>query len=673
MEERRSCRSTHQTKEPHGGIKAGSTTLKESIKKNKKPLFSRTQPVLSLDLEEVESPVFVSCSHRLDLSGSDADSDVSLKENKCSPTKQGQKCLTGSTGVPSQLGRLGWAKESLETNGTERGQNDGRRRGKGKNGLEKKQDRGPVVISDSSDDEFETFLMQLKTPKSGCPEPRNVMDDLKGFIVDSAEEFSFDLTSKRKGTSSRKGLKNAQSHGRVPPPEKKPPSPGELVSPVFVNDSSDDSSIVVKSTYRDRIKANGRNAKTEDLKDNRPASADGNRPTSANSRAAPISTKQHPAKGLDPKDKLTMTKPAIHRAASWEPLSLTGHEFDSSEDEFESLMVRIKNRTRPQTPTSTASKNVELKTVDGELGQNKPLRDTSNGPTKKPEKSRPKAKSLPKEDVEYSPPLPLWSPPPVKGISDIVPPSTQTRSAACRVPNCFLQDLTNSTSPYVKNFKQKKHELTQRLFAHYNSTIFDLKLPENMEIIWNKKMRKTAGYCVTGQKKHGLEVQRYARIELSEKVCDSADRLRDTLIHEICHAATWLINAVRDGHGQFWRCYAKKSTVIHPELPMVTRCHSYEINYKFTYQCTRCTTTIGRHSKSLDTQRFVCALCQGQLVLLPSVRKDGSASSTKLTPFAKFVKDNYGSAKKGATGLSHAEVMRKLSAEFAAKAQISAS
>lgn len=33
-------------------------------------------------------------------------------------------------------------------------------------------------------------------------------------------------------------------------------------------------------------------------------------------------------------------------------------------------------------------------------------------------------------------------------------------------------------------------------------------------------MRKTAGYCITGQERGGGN--RYARIELSEKVCDSA-------------------------------------------------------------------------------------------------------------------------------------------------------
>ncbi|RXM91785.1 Acidic repeat-containing protein [Acipenser ruthenus] len=189
-----------------------------------------------------------------------------------------------------------------------------------------------------------------------------------------------------------------------------------------------------------------------------------------------------------------------------------------------------------------------------------------------------------------------------------------------------------------------------------------------MEVTWNKKMRKTAGYCVTGQRR-GVEVQRYARIELSEKVCDSAERLRDTLVHEMCHAATWLINGVRDGHGQFWKLYARKSTVVHPELPMVTRCHSYEINYKYQYECRKCKNKIGRHSKSLDTQRFVCALCTGQLVLLTS-QKNATPVRTELNPFAAFVKENYGSTKKELVGMSHGDVMRKLSADFASKARL---
>lgn len=169
----------------------------------------------------------------------------------------------------------------------------------------------------------------------------------------------------------------------------------------------------------------------------------------------------------------------------------------------------------------------------------------------------------------------------------------------------------------------------------------------------------------------------------------------------MCHAATWLINGVRDGHGNFWKLYARKSTLAHPELPMVTRCHSYDIKYKFQYKCTRCQNTyvwpisdvlkphtvliyfvyiqaavfifpmvlhrIGRHSKSLDTQRFVCALCTGQLVLLTPSKPRAP------TPFASFVKENYGTVRQELAGQSHAEVMRKLSADFSSKTKLSQS
>ena len=68
----------------------------------------------------------------------------------------------------------------------------------------------------------------------------------------------------------------------------------------------------------------------------------------------------------------------------------------------------------------------------------------------------------------------------------------------------------------------------------------------------------------------------------------------------MCHAATWLINGVRDGHGSFWKLYARKATLVHPELPTVTRCHTYDIKYKFQYQCTRCKNTYVRANKHYD-------------------------------------------------------------------------
>ncbi|XP_072451273.1 germ cell nuclear acidic protein [Chiloscyllium punctatum] len=343
---------------------------------------------------------------------------------------------------------------------------------------------------------------------------------------------------------------------------------------------------------------------------------------------------------------------------------------DTSSDEFESLFQRIKSKT--QRDPNLISSNLNERMANTEPVKPKPSFNT----LEVNRKSRDKKKFVPiSTQPSKSVKSVLSELTSLNQVSDFnlssVSESQSQRPVLrqCQIPCCFLQDLTLSSSKYVKNFKQNREELTQELYNLYNKSVFQQKLPEKLVITWNKKMRKTAGYCVTGQKRDGA-VKRYARIELSEKVCDSAERLRDTLIHELCHAATWLINNVRDGHGPFWKLYAQRSILVHPELPMVTRCHTYEINYKYTYQCNKCKNTIGRHSKSLDTQRFVCALCTGPLVLLTKLLKDGTPAKKDLAPFAKFVKENYSSVKKEFKGLQHADVMRQLSADFAKKTQI---
>ncbi|CAJ0919923.1 unnamed protein product, partial [Ranitomeya imitator] len=395
-----------------------------------------------------------------------------------------------------------------------------------------------VMVTDSSDEEFEKFLTELKTPKSSANKVCNKKNSLKDFIVESDDD-DFDSIFSKNGTSSK--IKNGKKVS-----EKSEDSLASLRwdSPVFDSDSDD--SIVIKSTLRDRRRKNHntKHSKSEETncKENTP---------NTNHLGGP--------------------KAEIWPAGHQSKFASIG----SSDEEFECLMDRIKNRTKTQTPCSTTNK------IKPKFATEPKLRcfDLTNTKERNPRLatdihsspyfSKEKVLKEPDRCVEKTPAAKIMTP--------------------CKVEGCFLQDLSCATSTYVKTFKQKKHELTVRLYSLYNQTIFEQELPENLEISWNKKMRKTAGYCVTGQKQPTLE--RYARIELSEKVCDSADRLRDTLIHELCHAATWLINGVRDGHGQFWKFYARKASLIHPELPMVSRCHSYEINYKFTYECSRCKNT----------------------------------------------------------------------------------
>ncbi|KAA0203942.1 hypothetical protein HAZT_HAZT009297 [Hyalella azteca] len=227
---------------------------------------------------------------------------------------------------------------------------------------------------------------------------------------------------------------------------------------------------------------------------------------------------------------------------------------------------------------------------------------------------------------------------------------------------------------YMKNFNKNRQELTERLYKLFNSKIFENKLPDSMAITWNTRMTKTAGFCyykVDRSKASG----RNARVELSTKVVDSPARLRDTLVHELCHAAAWLVSGYHGGHGPVWQAWASRATRVFPELPSIARCHNYEIACKYQYQCTKCGYSIGRHSKSLDTERKVCGRCLGRFELLAtSARKPTSATTgsqpaalrTPRTPgpFAIFVKENYGSVKKNSQDLKHADVMRILGEKF---------
>ena len=189
-------------------------------------------------------------------------------------------------------------------------------------------------------------------------------------------------------------------------------------------------------------------------------------------------------------------------------------------------------------------------------------------------------------------------------------------------------------------------------------------------------MLRTAGYCYSRQAAsaaaNGAAAARSARVELSEKVVDSAERLRDTLVHELCHAAAWVVSGYRGGHGPVWRGWAARVQRRFPELPPVTRCHSYQIHCKYTYRCTGCGYSFGRHSKSLDVTRKVCGRCRGvfECVLTARRGEEGGAATPATpraaAPFALFVKEHY-SAVKGtaAAGTKHAELMRLLGQKFA--------
>ncbi|CAK1595508.1 unnamed protein product [Parnassius mnemosyne] len=226
---------------------------------------------------------------------------------------------------------------------------------------------------------------------------------------------------------------------------------------------------------------------------------------------------------------------------------------------------------------------------------------------------------------------------------------------------------------YRDSYKTLREQLTRRLYIEFNKVVFNNALDEDMPIIWDTKLRSTAGTTTNRLLKNAKGDRiRTSSIKLSTKVVDAPQRLRDTLIHELCHAATWLIDAeLRAGHGPLWKKWATRALKAFPELGEISRCHDMEIYYKYCYKCTKCGYSIQRHSKSIDVTKKCCGYCRGTFeVIVNKKNKDGFVVSTParkggLNKFALYVKENYGSLKDGTR--THAEVMKLLGEQFSAR------
>ena len=132
---------------------------------------------------------------------------------------------------------------------------------------------------------------------------------------------------------------------------------------------------------------------------------------------------------------------------------------------------------------------------------------------------------------------------------------------------------------------------------------------------------------------HG--VRRSAIVELSTKVVDDEFRLQTTLLHELCHAAAWIVDGnLKPPHGpcfQKWVAIATKA--IQPTIPITTK-HKFEIHYKYSWECVNpsCSVTlIRRHNRrSIDIKRHVCGRCRGALREVMDTPLSSSSSSSTL-------------------------------------------
>ncbi|OBZ78986.1 hypothetical protein A0H81_00309 [Grifola frondosa] len=118
------------------------------------------------------------------------------------------------------------------------------------------------------------------------------------------------------------------------------------------------------------------------------------------------------------------------------------------------------------------------------------------------------------------------------------------------------------------------------------------------------------------------EVAQKTEIQLAVKILNCEERIRNTLSHEMCHLACWVIsNAPNENHGKLFNAWAQKVMRARPEIEVTTK-HNYEITYNYEWRCEKCANIYGRFSKSIRPDECVCGKCrEGRLIPLFETRK----------------------------------------------------
>ncbi|KAK6213032.1 hypothetical protein QIS74_09034 [Colletotrichum tabaci] len=182
-----------------------------------------------------------------------------------------------------------------------------------------------------------------------------------------------------------------------------------------------------------------------------------------------------------------------------------------------------------------------------------------------------------------------------------------------------------------KAFEQRKHELARDFLRELDDTITQGRLHALAEstggitINWSAKLNTTAGRAnwrrekVRSKLPDGTEKyvtdRHHASIELAEKVIDDEHRLLNVVAHEFCHLANFMINGITGNpHGKEFKAWAAKCSQRFGDRGIdVTTKHTYQIDYKYVWECTECGLEYKRHSKSINPERHRCGSCKALL------------------------------------------------------------
>ena len=235
-----------------------------------------------------------------------------------------------------------------------------------------------------------------------------------------------------------------------------------------------------------------------------------------------------------------------------------------------------------------------------------------------------------------------------------------------------------------KAFEDSRSSLAESFLRELDDTITGGKLGEltrttgGIKITWTNKLNTTAGRAhwkreaVCPKQLEGVDsVVRYkhhASIELAGKVIDDEHRLLNVLAHEFCHLANFMVSGVTENpHGKEFKAWAAKCSQCFGDRGIeVTTRHSYDIAFKYVWECTACRLEFKRHSKSIDPKRHRCGSCESLLKQTKPVPRGPS----KPSEYHVFMREHMKVVRQENPGSPQKDVMRRVAERWADRRRI---
>jgi predicted SprT family Zn-dependent metalloprotease len=234
-----------------------------------------------------------------------------------------------------------------------------------------------------------------------------------------------------------------------------------------------------------------------------------------------------------------------------------------------------------------------------------------------------------------------------------------------------------------KAFIGSKYRLAENFLQELDAKITGGRLQKlssstgGIKIHWTNKLNTTAGRAhwkretIRSKEADGSSgserYRHHASIELAEKVIDDENRLLNVIAHEFCHLANFMVSDVTGNpHGKEFKAWAAKCSAAFPDRSIeVTTKHSYDIDFKYVWECTSCGIQYKRHSKSLNPERHRCGSCKSLL----RQTKPAPRATVNPSEYQKFIGEHMKSIKKENPGSPQKDVMRLAAERWARRNQ----